>query len=215
MAAITATVTAINKMVRGSMEAVLLNAIVGQPTLKSLQHLVHQLAAFASHFATTEWGGKHGFLPLVLTKTKMRLAARIQDLKCGHIKWPELLSPRIEDDTKGCELLQVQEDHKVHWQEKIFQEAIDAVAVKAIVAAIDAQYMEQLEEDCVGYKDQNIQTMFEQLQKWYVITTKGNLAIKTHFLETLSNTPGNHITTFSCQLYMHQVKCEDHGVTVT
>ena len=59
------------------MGAVPLDAIVGQPTLNSVRPIVNQFAAFASHFATTEWGGKHGFLTLVLTGTKMRLAAGI------------------------------------------------------------------------------------------------------------------------------------------
>ena len=115
MAEITATVTAITKMVRGRMEAVPLDAIVGQPTLNSVRHLVNQLAAFASHFSTTEWGGKDSFLPLMLTETKMHLAAGIQDLECTCIKRPELLNPKIEDNTKGRKLLQIQEDHKVNW----------------------------------------------------------------------------------------------------
>ena len=71
MAAITTTVNAITKMVRGRMEAVLIDKIVGQFTLNSLQHLVNQLATFASHFTTIKWGGKHGFLPLVLRKAKI------------------------------------------------------------------------------------------------------------------------------------------------
>ena len=132
------------------MASVPLEEIVGQSTLNSVQHFVYQLAAFASHFATTEWGGKQGFLPLMLTETKIRLAAGIQDLECGRIKRPEILNPKIEDNTKGCNILQLQEDHKIHWQEYTFQEAINAISVKAIVAAIDAQYMEQLEEDYVG-----------------------------------------------------------------
>ena len=142
MAAITTTVTATNKIVRGRMEAVPLDKIVGQTNLNSIQHLVDQLAAFANHFANTKWGGKHGFLPLVLTKTKMRLVNRIQDLECGHIKRPELLNPKVEDDTKGRKILQLQEYHKVNCQEYTFQEVIDAVAVEAIVAAADAQYVE-------------------------------------------------------------------------
>ena len=81
MAAITATVTATTKMVRGSMEAVPLDAIVGHPTLKPVRHLADQLVAFMSYFATTKWGNNHVFLPLVLTETKMRLAAGIQDLE--------------------------------------------------------------------------------------------------------------------------------------
>ena len=71
---------------------------------------------------------------------------------------------KIEDNTKGRELFQLQEDHKVNWQEYNFQGVIDAVEVKAIVAAFDTQYVEHLEEDYVGSKNQNIRTMFEQLQ---------------------------------------------------
>ena len=97
MTEITAAVTAITKMVNGIMEAVPLDAIMGQPNLNSVRHLINQLADFAIHLDTTKWGGKHGLLPLVLTKTKMRLTAGNQDLDCGRIKRPEILKPKIED----------------------------------------------------------------------------------------------------------------------
>ena len=155
------------------------------------------------------------FLSLVLTETKMRLGAKIRDLECGHIKRPELLNPIIEDNTKGCEIFQIQEDHKVNRQDYICQYVIDDMAVEAIFAAVDSQYVEQLEEDCVGYKNQNIRTMVEQFQTWYVITTKEKIAIQAHFLEPWSNTPDAHITTFSRQLDRRQVKCEDRRITVT
>ena len=61
-------------------------------------------------------GGKHGFLLPVLTETKIRLATRNQDLDCGRIKNPELLNPKIEDNTKRRKLLQFQEDHKFNWE---------------------------------------------------------------------------------------------------
>ena len=57
------------------------------------------------------------------------------------------------------------------------------MAVEAIVAAVNAQYVEDIEEDYVGYKNQTIKTMAKQLQTWYVITTNEKLAIKSHFLE--------------------------------
>ena len=53
MAEFTVTVTAIAEMVRGRMEAFLIDAIVRQPTLNSVQHLVDYLASFAIHFTTT------------------------------------------------------------------------------------------------------------------------------------------------------------------
>ena len=89
------------------------------------------------------------------------------------------------------------------------------MAFEAIVVAADTKYVEQLEEDYVGYKNQNIRTMAEKLQTWYVITTKEKLAIKAHLLKPWSNTPDTHITTFARQLDMRQAKCKDHGVTVT
>ena len=95
------------------MKSVLLEAIVGQPTLNSVQHLVKQLKTFASHFATTKWGGKRRFLPLVLSKAKMRLAAGDHNLDCKRLEKPEILNPRIEDSIKGREFLQLQEDHNV------------------------------------------------------------------------------------------------------
>ena len=56
------------------------------------------------------------------------------------------------------------------------------MAFEAIIAAVDAQYTEDLEEDYVGYKNQTIKTIVMQLQTWYVITTKEKLSIKDHFL---------------------------------
>ena len=102
---------------------------MGQPTLKSIRHTFDQLAAFAIHFDTTKWRGKYGFLLIVLTKTKIRLVADIQDPKCRCIKWHELLNTKIKEDTKGGKILQLQEDHKFNWQEYTFQGVINAVAV--------------------------------------------------------------------------------------
>ena len=116
MAAITTTVTAITEMVRGRTESILLNTTVGQPTLNSVQHLVEQLANFASHFATTKYCGKHGFLLLVLSEAKMQLATGDNNLDCERLNKTELLKPRIADSNKGRQLLQLQEDQKVDWK---------------------------------------------------------------------------------------------------
>ena len=69
-------------------------------------------------------------------------------------------------------LLQFQEDHRVNYQEYTLQEVVDFVAVETIVAAVDAQYMKDLEEDYFCYKNQTIKKIIEQLQMCYVITTK-------------------------------------------
>ena len=89
------------------------------------------------------------------------------------------------------------------------------MAVESIVAAVDAQYVEELKEDYVSYKNQPINTMIEQLQTCYVITTKYKIAIKVHFLKPWSDMPDACATTFDRQLDRRQVECKNHGVKVT
>ena len=86
----------------------------------------------------------------MIIETKMRLAAGNQNLDCKLTENPELLNPKIEDNNKGREIPQFQKDQKVKWQDYTFQEVVDSVAVKAIAAVVNAQYLEELEEDYVG-----------------------------------------------------------------
>ena len=81
------------------------------------------------------------------------------------------------------------------------------MAVKFIVVAINAQYVEELGEYYVSYNNHTIKTRIDQLQTRYVITTKDNIPIKAHFLEPWSNTPNIHVRTFAYQLYRRQVEC--------
>ena len=83
---------------------------------------------------------------------------------------------------------------------------VDSVAVEAIVAAINYQYIKELKKDYVGLKTQNIKTMVTQINVWYVITTKEKLDIKANFLTPRRNNTEEHITTFVCQLDRFQVK---------
>ena len=83
------------------MESVLLDNIVGQPALHSVQHLVEKLTTFASHFATTKWGGKHGFLLIVLSNAKIRPASGNSNLDFEWLKKTDLLNPIIKDTTQG------------------------------------------------------------------------------------------------------------------
>ena len=91
-----------------------------------------------------------------------------------------------------------------------FQMVIDAVAVDAIVDAINEQYINELKEDYVSYNNQTIKTILLQLRTWKVITNGEKVSIKAHFHTPWSDTPNSHITTFA-----RQIKCSDHGVAIT
>ena len=93
------------EMVRRRMAAVPLDTIVGQPTLPAVRKLVEQLSAFAAHFHTTEWGGRHGHLALVLNQQKMRVATGDANLNYDRLLKPALVNPTITDATKGRDLI--------------------------------------------------------------------------------------------------------------
>jgi hypothetical protein len=50
------------------------------------------------------------------------------------------------------------------------QEAINEIGVDRIVEAVDAQYVEQLEKEYLGYSGISIFVMLQHLHTWYKIT---------------------------------------------
>ena len=92
---------------------------------------------------------------------------------------------------------------------------VDAVAVEAIAAAVDEQYIDELRKEYVGYKNATIKTMIKQLRSWFVVTNSEKIAIKTAFLAPWADTPNAHVTMFARQLNRRQIECHDHGDVIT
>ena len=108
MSTLTSTVTAITEMVRGKLEAVPFDPLIGQPTRHSVCHLIDQLAGFTSHFSSSHWGGHHGYLSLVLSNAEMRLVMGDAALDCARLPLPARINAQITDATVGRALLQLQ-----------------------------------------------------------------------------------------------------------
>ena len=136
----------------------------------------------------------------------MCLVTGYANLDCALITTPARINPAITDTTSGCALLQLQEEKKLDWQEFTIQTVINEIGVESIAGAVDNQYLKELSEDYIGYKNQTIATMFKQLQTCNVITNKDKIDVKALFHEPWSDTPNSHITTFACQLERRQAK---------
>ena len=74
----------------------------------------------------------------------MRLVTTDNSLNCARLKKTSPHPPKIANDTKVGDLVQLQEDPKLHLTEYHFQMIINAVAVEAIVAVVDDQYIDEL-----------------------------------------------------------------------
>ena len=66
MSSPTATEAAVREAIRNQLTAMPLDKIHGQPTNTTVNHLVKQIARMAAAVKTTQWGGRHGCLPLAI-----------------------------------------------------------------------------------------------------------------------------------------------------
>ena len=105
----TAALTAATEMVRAQIVAVPIDQLIGQPTQKSVLHLIDQLAAFTSHLSTQKWSGHHSYLALILSADKMKLITNDANLNCSCLLLPARINPAITDTSTGRKLLQLQD----------------------------------------------------------------------------------------------------------
>ena len=115
-------------MVGAIFEANPLNRVIGQPNLGSICQMVDQLADIVSSFLTTQWGGNHRYLPLVLVQTKMPLVAKDNNLTCAFITKTDCTSAKITKDSSPKEIITFQDKKKILWQEYKFQQAIHCIS---------------------------------------------------------------------------------------
>ena len=198
---------AMTEMVRAKFMDKDFDQVIGQPTSASIQFLVTQLAEVASSFSTRQWKGDHGCLALVLSEIEMRFTTNITDLDCSRLAQPAIINPAITDETKGRELLKLQEEQKTLWQEYDLQVAVESCGRTIIVSVIDEQYLEEKKKEYVGYNDETIHSLLEHIRTWAIVTNKEKIEAKAHFQAPWSDSPDQHITAFARQLDKRQRDC--------
>jgi hypothetical protein len=103
-------------------------------------------------------------------------------------------------------------DHNLECQEFWKQESVDVIIVDKIVRkAVDTVYVEELDDDYIGYGAQTIKSILEHLcTKWCVVTTleKKQATAAFHVQWDLSS----HITKFARELDKQQKLCRNIGV---
>ena len=198
---------AITEMVREKFGDKDFDQVIGQPTSASIQLLITQLAEVASSFPTRQWRGNHGCLALVLNEAEARATTGITDLDCGPQGEPAAINPNITDETKGRELLTMQQEQKTVRQEFDLQVAVVSCGVTVIVSVVDEQYLEEKKKEYVGYNDETIHSLLDHIRTWAIVTNKEKMEAKAHFEAPWSDAPDQHITAFARQLDKRQRDC--------
>ena len=212
MSSPTANEATAREAVRATIALLPLDKITGQPTNSSINHLKQQVAKIASAVKTTKWGGRHGHLALVLTDTEYQTVTGSADITTERGTAPPIVPEALANNATLTSRTRVMADHNLACQEFWLQEAVDSIIVDRIVReVIDAAYVEELEDDYVGYSGQTIKTIVQHLRtEWCIVTTLEKKQAAQAFHVQWDFTC--HITKFARELDKQQKLCRDIGV---
>ena len=105
-------IAGIREMVRTSIMGKAIDKMVGHPTTSTHKHLVNQLAQAAGDIETTEWGGNHGCIALVLEVAQYRTLTGDPTSDTDWQDVPDNVHPDIDETCNDFELLTLQAEQK-------------------------------------------------------------------------------------------------------
>ena len=212
MSSPTANEATVYEAVRAIVSPLPLDKIVGQPTTSTVNHLRQQLAKIAAAVKTTSWGRRHGHLALVLNDAEYRTVTGNPDITIDRLTTPPIVAAGLTNTTTLTNRASITGLHNLACQEFWKQEAVDALIVDKIVReAVDPTYVEELEDDYVGYSGQMIKTIVQHLRtEWCIVTTLEKKQATQAFHIQWDFTC--HITKFARELDKQQKLCRDIGV---
>jgi hypothetical protein len=184
-----------------------LDTIVGQPTTKSMDWMMEQMAQMVAPVKTTARGGLHGSFALVLGDANYATVTRQAVTSTARLVQPPADNPAIEENTPQRELLRLQADTKNLQKAFDLQEAVTNIGVQCIINSIEEQYVKKLNKDYFSYANQMIKSLLEHLHtNWCKVMTKERTDATVAFYHTWVPS-STHVIMFGHQLTKLQKKC--------
>eukprot|EP00804_Cyclotella_cryptica_P023189 CCRYP_000382-RA/>CCRYP_000382-RA protein AED:0.66 eAED:0.41 QI:0/0/0/0.33/1/1/3/0/253 len=152
----------------------------------------------------TKWGGRHGHLALVLLDTEYQTVTGTPQVTTERVTAPPIVPEALANNATLTSRTRVMADHNLACQEFWLQEAVDAIIVDRIVReVIHVAYIDELEDDYVGYNTQSIKSILLHLRsEWCIITTLEQKQAADDFRVIWDLT--SHITKFARRLLPSQ-----------
>jgi hypothetical protein len=192
-----------------------LDVIVGQPTTKTMNRMMEQMAQMGAPVKTTAWGGLHGLLALVFDDAEYALITKHVIKMADALIKPVSINPKINDTSSSDEILTLQDKWKTLQKEFDLHEAVTSIQVQHIIECVEEQYVEELNEDYFGYANQTIKTLLDHLHtKWCKVMTKERTDATEAFYQAWVPST-THVITFGQQLTKQQKKCKTINVIIS
>ena len=200
----TTTEASVREAVRAIIAAHPLDKIIGQPTNTTVNLLKRQAAKLAAAMNTTKLEGRHGHHALVIDQAEYRTVTGIAAATVTRLVAPPLIPVGLVNNMTITDRTRITAQHAIENQEYWKQEAVDAITVERIVnEVVDPTYVEELEDDYVGYSSQTIKTLIAHLvTEWCTVTTLEKKQALAAFNMQWDFT--SHITKFARELDKQQ-----------
>ena len=148
-----ATGTSVQEAIRVQIGTMAIDKIIGQPTTTSANNLKEKIAKIVASVKTTKWGGRHGYLPLVLNNTEWQTASgHGATLPSGdpnntdRLTQPPLVPAGLTNTMTITSRQAITSKDDRDKAELLTQEAVESITVGRIITEIiDAPYVEELE----------------------------------------------------------------------
>ncbi len=142
-----------------------LDVIISQPTTKSMDRMMEQMAQMVALVKTLAWGGLHGSLALVLDDADYPTVTKNIITLATPLSKPTTINQKINKLNNPYEILTLQEEMKTLQKEFELQEAVTTVGVQCIINSVEEQYIEELNRDYFGYANQTIKKLLTHLSQ--------------------------------------------------
>ena len=204
-------IAAIRDMVQKSILEKPIDKMVGHPSTTSHKHLVNQLAQAAGDIESTEWGGNHGTIALVLEDGPYQTLTGDPNLLTAWPDMPNAVHPDIDAQTSKFELLTLQEEQKLIITEYQQQVAVDNTLKECLIKAVDEQYIEELKKDYIGYANKTTKTILAHIKiTWCKVTTQEKQKAKAQIRDPWDQVM--HIKSYARRLDKDQTTIREVGV---
>ena len=117
----------------------------------------------------TDWSaGKFGCLPLALEDDDLKISTNSALASNTRLPEPATVHPEIQDDTGQIDLLRLTNEQDERWAAYHIQESATEIGVAMLVANVEDQYLIELNEQYVGFRNQTPLTILTHLTKTWV-----------------------------------------------
>ena len=189
-----------------------IDKIIGQPTTTAVDKLELQLGRCLAGIRTDQWGGNYGHLPLLIDEAKLQTLTGDPTSTVDKMDKPGNLPDTLTGTTSAIVKTRLLAQHRVDQTNYTTMLVVEEVAVqKMCTELIDAMYVEEMEDEYMGYKNKTIKDVIQHLRtEWCAVTTlEKDEALKQFAVPW--NRGVEHITAYCRRTDKAQKRCQDLG----